>query len=67
MTVGMVRIAKPRWRWLQRGVECLFWAAVMLGSVGPGVARAVQAPVISLHAFVAAKRHARLPDGIDLA
>ena len=55
------------WRWLQWGLGCLFWVGVVLGTVEPRAARAAHAPVISLHAFVAAKRQVRLPDGIDLA
>lgn len=51
-----------QWRML-----CLFWAGVVLGTIAPVAAAAVRAPAISVQAFVAAKQHVRLPDGIDLA
>ncbi|MHB1871302.1 MAG: alpha/beta fold hydrolase [Steroidobacteraceae bacterium] len=67
MTVAMERIVTQRWRCLQRSIGCLFWVGVALGPVNPRAARAAHAPLITLQAFVAAKRHVRLPDGIDLA
>ena len=62
----MVRLVTPRW-WLKWAIVSLVWSAVLLGVVNPRAARAAAAPVITLHAFVAAQRYVRLPDGINLA
>lgn len=56
-----------RWRWLNWGLGCLIWGGAVIASVDARAASAAHAPVITLRAFVAAKRQARLPDGIRLA
>lgn len=67
MTAEMVRPVTLRW-WLQWAIIVgLAWSGGVLGAVNPRTVAAAHAPVITLHAFVAAKRHVRLPDGINLA